>query len=383
MADPLPIDNNSNYVAPVEQNNIVEPQQVVPPSPGLYDEFAGVDEAIRQQEQIAINTSGLPVLAEDGSVAQGIKINPETGEVYSTEPTPSEQGGPEPESQSAGTTQARNSGGTSTGAGSEAPPDTDFRVRLSLAPSANYLYKDPAAQSDPNNILRPLVETDGVLFPYTPQINVTYSANYTNTDLTHTNYKIYNYVNSAVENISIIADFTAQDTFEANYVLAVIHFLRSATKMFYGRDSDPIKGIPPPLVYLKGYGTYGFANHQMVITNFTLNLPNDVDYINAKPNISGGAYSLNEYKAPRTVSTNVFERIKNGNKGGDFRGLLPGGYPSPPNFGTGPSSNVSTRVPTKLQIQLQCLPIVTRYNISNNFSLKDYASGKLLKQGIW
>lgn len=47
------------------------------------DEFDGLDEAIEEQKRIQQNTSGMDVLAEDGSVAQGMKINPETGETYS------------------------------------------------------------------------------------------------------------------------------------------------------------------------------------------------------------------------------------------------------------------------------------------------------------
>ena len=48
--------------------------------------------------------------------------------------------------------------------------------------------------------------------------------------------------------------FTAQATFEANYMLAVIHFFRSVTKMFYGQDWQ--RGAPPPLVFLSGLGEY-------------------------------------------------------------------------------------------------------------------------------
>ena len=107
--------------------------------------------------------------------------------------------------------------------------NSDWRVRLSLAPSANYLYKSAIP-----GILAPLVATDGVVFPYTPAINLSYVANYDGTHPTHTNYKINQYKNSSVEGITVTADFTCQDTFEANYLLACIHFFKSMTKMFYG-----------------------------------------------------------------------------------------------------------------------------------------------------
>ena len=62
--------------------------------------------------------------------------------------------------------------------------ESDWRVRLSLAPSADYLYKAPSP-----GILAPLAATDGVVFPYTPGINISYAAAYDGVTPTHTNYK--------------------------------------------------------------------------------------------------------------------------------------------------------------------------------------------------
>ena len=138
----------------------------------------------------------------------------------------------------------------------------DWRVKLQLAPGAKeigYLYWDTN-----NKLLAPLAATGGVIFPYTPSINVTYAANYGVTSLAHSNYKIYQYENSSVDNISITCDFTAQDRYEANYVLAVIHFFKSVTKMFYGNDQQPPGGVPPPLCFLTGLGQYQFNNQPLV-----------------------------------------------------------------------------------------------------------------------
>ena len=49
------------------------------------EEFGGLAEAIEQQKNIEKNTSGMDVQAEDGTVSQGVKINPETGERYYTD----------------------------------------------------------------------------------------------------------------------------------------------------------------------------------------------------------------------------------------------------------------------------------------------------------
>ena len=102
----------------------------------------------------------------------------------------------------------------------------DWRVRLRIAPGAPILYNDTS-----NTLLKPLSNSDGVVFPYTPTIQTNYTANYDKYDLVHSNYRGYFYKNSAVGDINITGTFTAQDSTEAKYMLAVIHFFRSVTKI--------------------------------------------------------------------------------------------------------------------------------------------------------
>jgi len=255
----------------------------------------------------------------------------------------------------------------------------DWRVRLSLAPSAGYLYK---AQNP--GILAPLQKTDGVIFPYVPQIQVTYAAHYDPAELIHSNYKIFQYKNSSVDQVTINCDFTAQDTEEANYMLAVIHFFRSVTKMFYGQDEIPKLGTPPPLCYLSGLGGFQFDRHPLVISSFNYNLPNDVDYIRAgSPTLLSGVNSTAFNDNRNSDSTPTQIRLQSGNTP-----LNTGATQSAPNFSKATNTQ-PTYVPTKIQIALVAYPIVTRNDISNTFSLKDYATGKLLQGskrsggGIW
>jgi len=254
----------------------------------------------------------------------------------------------------------------------------DWRFRISLAPGSTYLYNDPEARESVGHILNPLFVTQGVVFPYVPQVSVSYSANYEPTDLAHTNYRIYQYKNSNVGDISISADFTAQDTHEANYLLAVIHFFKSVTKMFYGGDLNPIRGTPPPLCYLSGFGQYQFNYHPVAITSFNYSLPNDVDYIKAGVIANMGGQNIKEQtNTPKNISggssigtlLSSFFRLKNA-------GLTPGARSSRPEFNIAAVSN-PTYVPTKIQIQLGCIPIISRYAMANAFSLKEYASGRL------
>jgi hypothetical protein len=260
----------------------------------------------------------------------------------------------------------------------QSPANGDWRVKLKLPPQATYLYKD----DNQDSILAPLAASDGVVFPYMPEIQTTYNANYDTTDLTHSNYRGYFYKNSYVGDIGITGVFTAQNTFEANYLLAVIHFFRSATKMFYG-SQDSQRGTPPPLVYLFGLGQYQFNAHPCVIRSFNYSLPNDVDYIRTKPN----NYNVNfNNTLPKTQSGNnpisaVINRLRNA--------LLPkGALPNVPRELMSVSQSVSnldnsTYVPTKITIQINLLPIQTRNQQSQQFSVKGFANGDLLKGGFW
>jgi hypothetical protein len=254
----------------------------------------------------------------------------------------------------------------------------DWRVRLSLAPESKYLYNVPAFGPLAKGILEPLYETNGVIFPYTPQIQVSYAANYEPTDPIHSNYKIYQYKNSSVDQISITAKFTAQDTNEANYLLAVIHFFKSVTKMFYGQDQIPLNGSPPPLCFLSGLGTFQFNKHPLVISSFNYTLPDNVDYIRAQY-VSPSVSPTNEIVRPPNQPKFIIEISRLGIT------LLPGGQPAPTVFSPPRPGKFTdaTYVPTQMQIQLTALPIVSRNVIRNDFSLKDYANGSLIKKGIW
>jgi hypothetical protein len=251
----------------------------------------------------------------------------------------------------------------------------DWRVRLHLAPNANYLY-NVATKGD---ILYPLKTTEGVIFPYTPAISVGYTAAYPNQELTHSNYKIFQYKGSSVDSVTITCDFTAQDTSEANYLLAVIHFFRSVTKMFYGQDQNPRPGTPPPLCYLSGLGQFQFNNHALVVTQFTYELPTEVDYIRANSPTTIAGTPLNDF----TLMTAMLDPSKNRTA---TNGVPIGGRPFKPMFrqdSTYLSNSSVTYVPTKMKMSITCNPVVSRNQVSTDFSLKDYATGKLIQRGFW
>lgn len=247
---------------------------------------------------------------------------------------------------------------------------TDWRVRLRLAPQSNYLYNDPNC----GPVLWPLHVTDGVIFPYTPSIDIGYKANYDAYDLTHSNYRGYFYKGSYIDAVNIRATFTAQDTNEANYLLAVIHFFRSVTKMFYGQDAQ--RGSPPPLTYLSGLGDFQFNEHPCLVQQFNYNLPADVDYIRAQSTTSNGT-NLLQSRTRQSVNSLFYGLTRLASVG------LPKGALTGAVGGSTLGAGNATYVPTKMDINLTLLPIQSRSQVSQQFSLRNFANGNLLKGGFW
>jgi hypothetical protein len=278
-----------------------------------------------------------------------------------------------------GTVFARNQETNASLAQATFPQNNDWRVTLRLAPNADYLYKAGYTKTNPNGpgILAPLAVTNGVVFPYTPSIQTAYKANYSTYDLTHSNYRGYFYQNSYTDQVTLNATFTAQSTSDAQYVLAVIHFFRSVTKMFYGQDAQ--RGSPPPLVFLSGLGDFQFNNHACLVSQFNYTLPPDVDYISSgTPNNLG----LNLAPLQNLFSTTI-------NSYGPTAARLAAAFLPPGAQNALPAPlqqlilNNPTYVPSKIEIALTLYPVQTRAQVSQQFSLKNFASGQLLKGGFW
>lgn len=214
--------------------------------------------------------------------------------------------------------------------------DNEDRVRIS-DPTGIFI-------NAANPVLKPLAEVGFVLFPYTPSISMNHSANYDTVNLTHTDYTYPFYQNSPTTTITITATFSAKDPQSAAYVLAVQHFFRSVTKMFYGKD--PEAGTPPPVLRLDGHGEYQFSSIPVVVTDFGISLPTDVDYIST-------ATSTNSFVS------DAWSYLAN-----------PSATPS--------SSTKVTRVPVLQDFSITLMPLYSRKSISRDFGLRDFAAGKLL-----
>jgi hypothetical protein len=125
----------------------------------------------------------------------------------------------------------------------------------------------------PNN---ELVNAQGILFPYTPSIQIEHKATYGGVNTVHSNYTQYFYKNSQVGEISLSAKFSVQNEKEAGIYLSVVHLLRALTKMKFGDDENA--GSPPPVCRLMGFGTFMLDNVPVAVSSFRQELPDGVDY---------------------------------------------------------------------------------------------------------
>tara|TARA_Y100000389_G_scaffold205023_1_gene262085 strand:+ start:641 stop:1612 length:972 start_codon:yes stop_codon:yes gene_type:complete len=176
-------------------------------------------------------------------------------------------------------------GNTSQGVGYNAAPPTRQLSKAII--SSNITSKDPddwrVSISVPSVLMKsgpitPLAGTGNkMIFPFTPTVLLSHSANYSKIQPVHTNYPYNAYESSQVDQYTIVGEFLNENQADAAYWLACLHFLRSATKMFYGNSS--LVGQPPVVCRLNGYGEHVLNNIPVVITNFTTDLPADVDYI--------------------------------------------------------------------------------------------------------
>jgi len=213
----------------------------------------------------------------------------------------------------------------------------DTRVKI-LCPAGSTIGQS-VFESD---ILSPLRYTGenrfGVIFPFQPNISVIHSANYSMVQPAQTNYPYPAYENSMIQSIIVPGEFSASNLDEARYVLAAIHFFRTATKMYYSNDAN--RGTPPPVLRLKGHGKYMFDDIPVVVTDFNYVLPDDVDYI--------------------PVGTNEFS------------------LGSPEQF---LGSENTTMVPTSTVMNITLMPLYSRQRVSSEFSVKAFANGELTSSG--
>lgn len=236
---------------------------------------------------------------------------------------------------------------------SDASSSTDWRVSLtvpsgsSLRSSKNDIFSGP--------IMDVLSETGGVIFPLTPSIIIQHQAAYSAMAQVHNNYPFYAYQNSETSSLTVIGEFPVQNSRDAEHWVATLHFFRTMTKMFFGKDQN-LKGSPPPVLKLNGYGEYVFKNVPVVITSFSCELTQGVDYISTGRQddrlTADLANAAKEFNIKGLDEDSVDEAIQ-----AQAAKRKPG-----------------TWAPTSSIFTVQVQPIYSRSSLTN-FSLQDFARG--------
>jgi len=218
----------------------------------------------------------------------------------------------------------------------------DWRVRLQIPTGADALYE--ALMAD-NDLLAPLRDARGIFWPLTPAVVIQHSANYNPLSQTHSNYPFQAYQNSQVDSMNIIGEFPVQNQQDAAHWVATVNFLRTVTKMFFGKE-QPLKGNPPPILHLSGYGDHMFQKVPVIINTFNVELRPGIDYI-----------STRQDSVYQTASRSPVQREQ-----------------------LDPNNIDQTWAPTLSNISVLVTPVYSRDSIKN-FSLSDFARGKLNGKG--
>jgi hypothetical protein len=142
-------------------------------------------------------------------------------------------------------------------------------------------------------------------FPYTPQIEYSNDVKYDAFNLTHTNYQPYAYAKTENPQISLTCKFSAHSRDHFNISVNAIRFLRTYTKMNYGRD-DKDRGQTPRILRFFALGS-NFYNVPVVISKFNMTFPEDVDYIKGKIDLGSEKQTGNtvENVGSRKIPTNA------------------------------------------------------------------------------
>lgn len=233
--------------------------------------------------------------------------------------------------------------------------------RARLGPAAGAMKEVLGNPFDCENILRPLIETRGMLFPYTPDITFGGIANYGNWHFTHSNYQQYQYQNSAPQEFQITGVFTAQTNIEAQYLLAVLMFLRASTMLEFGSAAvrKDVAGTPPPVLRFNYLGDQMFNNVPVVLLNYSYLLEREVDYVEI---IQDGVDS--------NARSNPIAGLTSGVQSLLGLGGLPG------------RAGGSTFVPTQMVITLMLGVQQNPRAIRENFDLDKFKSGDLINKGF-
>jgi len=225
----------------------------------------------------------------------------------------------------------------------------DYRARIQPLGQTNEAKELILGPNDNSNILRPLWKTGGLMFPYTPMIQVQHAnVNYGQFDIAHTNYDYYAYQKTMSPTATVTGVFGAHTQEEAEYMMAAIHFFRVVTKSNFGA-SDPNRGTPPPKLAFSAYGDAMFNRTPVYVRTVAFGLDQDVDYVPVRQ----GRRALDSDGSFQSGSAELDEMLSN------------------------------SYVPLVLNLFVDIMVAPNPSQLRDEFNLESFRTGKLLNKGYY
>lgn len=209
-------------------------------------------------------------------------------------------------------------------------------------------------------------------FQYTPTIEYSHDVKYDAYQLTHTNYQPNSYSRSENPQINITAKFSAHTVEHFKSSEYALRFLRTYSKMNYGRQ-DKQKGQPPRILRFFAYGSQIFNNVPVVITKFNMTFPEDVDYILGVYDNKGrlnSTFSGGSRDGPRSPSVPTNSDAA----GGD-------GSEHTPNPNSETDIEVPLWLPALFTVSISLLVNQNSYQTVTTFDLEKFSQGALYNLG--
>jgi hypothetical protein len=221
----------------------------------------------------------------------------------------------------------------------------------------------------------PIAGLNRLDFPYTPQIDYSQDVKHDIYGLTHTNYQPYAYTRSENPTIGMSCKFSAHTESHFKVAEQALRFLRTYSKMNYGRN-DAQRGLPPRILNFFAYGATVFNDVPVYLSKFSMVFPEDIDYVTGTFDSKGQLVSSSRIKdAPSGVQVRDPGVASTQVQNQDTTGA------------TSPAGDIKNNQTYQIS-----LPILFTVNISlivqqnlhktvNEFTLDKFATGELMAKG--